>query len=356
MRIVYSLLTISLFIVFCGCTGIETSEKQNVHNLSKETQQNNQIITEFDKGSIGIKTGNTNVAQQDIYKNKVVWSGGNHNELNKGSIHLLHGIYLYDIEDKSIKKIATSQQRGQTDETQVNNEWICWSDWNDPLGKDWVIYAYSFSSGKIIKIDAAQNHLSGESSELPRLSLSNNGYLVWTSNELNEHRHNLKGIYLSSVGKEKISRIATTDYPKALPFVTDNYVIWNNEKEIKLYSINENKVVKSIVTATPANYPKANNQYVTWQEGNRLFIQDIDKESNKLIFQGEIFFYGIGKNHVVWQNKSDIFSYNINNKVIMKLNHTKAMLPYIRNDDVVWQEQSNDEINLKVVTLTDNTK
>lgn len=344
-RIVLYLLILSLMLLLVSCMQVSTNS-----NPKNDVSQKNEALNNPQKGIL-INTQNTNLAQQDIFDNKVVWSGGHIRNKSKNAMHLLDTVYYYDLKTEKIVKIASTSKNGQTDETQVNNNWICWSDWYDPNGSDWTIYAYSFSENKIYEIDSSKNDLRPEFSQLPRLSLSNNSYLVWISEKLDENNEVLKILYLYNLSNKSKKAIAEIDNPKAIPFVSEKYVIWNSEREIHIYSIEEDEIIQKIHTSEETNFPKVNTEFVTWQEGDSLYIQQLNGGKKELVYNGPIFFYGIGQNHIVFQSGESIYAYNIANKSRFKLNDKDAILPYIRNKDIIWQELQDGMTNLRVVHI-----
>ncbi|GAB2672475.1 hypothetical protein ACFQWB_00720 [Paenibacillus thermoaerophilus] len=120
-----------------GCEGELHPAKQEASVPNRETDAPRPSAGRYPGTSITIETGHNHVAQSDIFDEKAVWAGGNNN--------------------------------------------------------DWTIYAYSFSSGEISTIDSAQNHPHDGIPDLARLSLSNNGFLSWTSDEADESGHAAKG-------------------------------------------------------------------------------------------------------------------------------------------------------------------
>lgn len=349
-----STLLISIIVLGTGCMNMngynQPVQNQDVENGSTKDETIKENLETTEK-SILIQTNNSNLAQQDIYDNKVVWSGGNVTGKSKEDMHILDTINYYDLTTGKITLIAKTRVNGQTDETQVNDEWVSWTDWNDPYGSDWTIYAYSFSSKKIIEIDSSKSVLRPEVSQLPRLSLSNSNYLAWISEEWDENKEFNRNVILYDLNKNEKKIIAKIDNPQALPFVSDNYLAWNSENEIFIYSIKKGDIIKTIPTSEMAIFPKMNNDVVTWQEGDTLYSMPLMGNKKELIYSDSIFSFDVGEKYIVFQSKSSVFVYNIINKSIMKYDQTNAMLPYIRNDDLIWQESQGNMTNLRVIHL-----
>ncbi|WP_028594397.1 hypothetical protein [Paenibacillus assamensis] len=297
-----------------------------------------------------IQTQNNNVAQQDIFKDKIVWSGGNNNVMKKDDMHLIDGIYLYDLHTKKHKKIASTKVNGQTDETQMNGEWICWTDWLNPKGTDWTIYGYSMRDGKVHELDKAEKHSTLEITQLPRLALSNSNILVWIREELNEQGDMTRNLISYDLTKKQSKVISRIESPLALPSISDKYIVWSGSENIFVYSIVEDKIISKINLIEHA-FPRVNNEYVVWNEDDNLMIQHIQSEEKYEIVDEEPFFYGIGQDIVVYQIDESIFAYHIQNRHTRKLSEKKATLPHIRNNDVVWQEINGKVTNLRVVSI-----
>lgn len=175
----YIVVLAALTIIGCSSeTGnIKETQGNQIHqeeSSSKEdTFQNESFIVE----TYNINTRNFSVAQPDIYEDTVVWAGGNNRDPK--SLNRLGTIFLYEKNKKETQSLFETKRNGQTDETQINNSWICWVDWSDEKGSDWVIYAYSRQSQDTIQIASAKDSTRPKKGSSPRLSLSDNDHLSW---------------------------------------------------------------------------------------------------------------------------------------------------------------------------------
>ncbi|MBD8500353.1 hypothetical protein [Paenibacillus arenosi] len=200
------------------------------------------------------------------------------------------------------------------------------------------------------ELDKAEKHSTPEISQLPRLALSNSNILVWIREELNKQGDVTRNLIAYDLTKKQSKVISRIDSPMALPSISDKYIVWSSSGNIFVYSIVEDKVISKI-NANEHVFPRVNNEYVLWNEDENLVIQHIQSGEKYEIVDEEPFFYGIGQDIVVYQIDESILTYHIEDKRTKKLNEKKATLPYIRNNDVVWQEINGNVTNLRVVNI-----
>lgn len=321
MRRIRSLVLFLMFLtltVLFGCKGNSPTSANDLHILN----------------DITISTNNSNIAQQDIYNDTLVWAGGNIRD--KSSNHLLDTIYEYNFIDKKIKAIAKTKKNGQTDETQVNEDWICWTDWFDPYSNDWTIYAYSRKSKEVTKIASSTLKDSNVSGELPRLSLSDDGLLAWVETQKNDI--NVLKVYNLNTKKEKIIE---GDVEVSIPSISNGFVTWTSNNTIHIYSLINNEIIYSIKAEHEVEYPKISKKFIVWKDGDDLYLQSMeDLGINKTnIHSGDIFYYDVSDSFIVWQTQYDIYAYSIEHKSVKKVNEKNGILPIIHNEILVWQEQ-----------------
>jgi hypothetical protein len=285
----------------------------------------------------------------------VVWAGGNNRDPK--SLNRLDTIFLYEKNKKETQSLFETKQNGQADETQINNNWICWVDWSDENGADWVIHAYSRQNQDIIQIASSKDYTRPKKGSLPRLSLSDNDYLSWIEEKEVENA-TISELRLIHIPSKKVETIAEVDYDRAIPHISENYLAWSNEKSIYVYSLQKKELVEKINTNQVVNFPKVNDGIIVWQElGSKgstnsiLNLKPIGKEIDPIeIFQGNIFFYDIGNDYVILQTKDKIQAYSIGKKTVEHLGN--GFLPYIRGSQAVWEVgRENDYIVLQVIKL-----
>jgi len=153
----------------------------------------------------------------------------------------------------------------------------------------------------------------------------------------------------------KINIVSEIDNPLAAPHISDNYLTWYDGTHINVYSIKDKIVVDKISTGTDIKitFPKVSNHLVTWHEDDNLFYKQIGSSDIQLLFSGKIFFHDVSDEYLVWQSGSDIFAYSFVFNERTKINsEEKGLLPYVRNNIVVYQVGAeSEEAILKVVKL-----
>jgi hypothetical protein len=113
-----------------GCTHLESpvnSESSSPENKEIKNEEIIQEVVEMDhlrqndwvKFFYTIDTQNLNAAQPDIYRESVVWSGGNIRD--EKSLHLLNSIWLYNLETDERQLIAETRIGGQTKHKSMNS-------------------------------------------------------------------------------------------------------------------------------------------------------------------------------------------------------------------------------------------
>ncbi|WP_163537362.1 hypothetical protein [Gracilibacillus sp. YIM 98692] len=325
----------------------ESTEKQIDQSMTEE---------KFIKETYNIKTESFNVAQPDIYSDTVVWAGKN--ERKQKGIERLDSIFVYDNSEKENKQLFKTQLKGQTDETQINENWICWVDWSDEYASNWVIYGYSRKDDELIQIYSSNDSPSPDKGILPRLTLSDNDYLSWIEKVENENtiKNEVKLVHLPT---KEIKAISDVNYGQSIAHISNNYLVWSSEKSIYIYSLQEEEIVETINTNQLVNFPKVNNDYVVWQElgsegpsDSTLKIKQIDMDDKpiEVVFKGNMFFYDIGHDYLVWQTGEEIRAYSIKTKETKSLGD--GFLPYIRGNKVVWEQgEEDDYVIFKVAEL-----
>ncbi|WP_366922468.1 hypothetical protein MFMK1_002928 [Metallumcola ferriviriculae] len=301
-------------------------------------EQKSFVINKFE-----VNTHNFNAAQPDISNGNLVWAGGNNRV--SSSIYLLDKVFLYDLDTKQITTLFHTQFNGQTDETQINSKWVCWTDWNGEKGAVWKIYAYSLERKKLYKIASGQSDLKPDQNTLPRLTLSSNDYLAWfqTSNADEILQRSLK---LYNIETREERDIALVKSPKAMPNISRKYLVWSEDKTIFVYSLSKEKVIEKIITDQLAMFPKVNDEYVIWNEVGvypLLKMKRIGEKKKTDIFTGSVFFFDIGTDYIVWQSKPNgsIFAYSISRNSTETIT-SSGLLPYIRGNNLIWETKGKD--------------
>ncbi|KMK76589.1 hypothetical protein AB990_15600 [Alkalihalobacillus pseudalcaliphilus] len=91
-------------------------------------------------------------------------------------------------------------------------------------------------------------------------------------------------------------------------------------------------------------FPKVNKHYLAWQEDHhdeqksKLYLLALNTEEEEKIqlFEGNIFFYDISDDYLVWQSNNRIYGYSFESKAIAQLDDN-GFYPYINGKTAVWE-------------------
>lgn len=312
------ILIISIFLLISAC--------------HSSIEQNSFVINELE-----VNTHNFEAAQPDFSNGKLVWSGGNDRE--SLSMFNLDKIFLYDIDSKHITTLYHTELNGQSDETQINNNWICWTDWN----KSWDIYGYSIKNKEHFKIASSDNNSQENLSDFPRLTLSSNNYLAWFETDNISKQRTLKLYNIETRKEEDITKIEDVT---SMPYLSNEYLVWSEDRTIFIYSLNKCKVVETINTNQHGVWTKVNDKYVAWEANGSLQLKRIGDNEKVTIAKDSVFFFDIGNDYIVWQSNSkhssSILAYSIS-KNKTEIITSSGMFPYIRDNHLIWE--TRDENN-----------
>lgn len=249
-------------------------------------------------------------------------------------------IYLYDITDDTTVQITTNTA-GQLC-PDIWGDYIVWMDnRNDSVfnnNAEWDIYLYQISTKQETLITTAAGIHTN-----PKI---NDGKVVWEDGRNFQGEDYLRGgsnvpenntdIYMYDIKTGEETAIATGSLQECSPFVSGDYVVWEDRNDgdlaadIYLYNIASNEKIRITDDKVDQRTPRIYGNYLVWMD-----------ERN-----------GISTNDVIINGKlpnSDIFLYNIDSKEeYLVSGEEPQVMPDISENYIAFitSRQVNPEINV----------